>query len=120
MRSIIEYLLTLRVYPEQWGGTLLCDTISDLTTEDRGLISPRDAKARSEVCVADHTDRIVKYSREYPTNDQRRHRRPHGRGPAHTGLPRDVPSRRALRRSAYKRVQALYMNNRKLAAELCL
>ena len=120
MRSIIEYLLTLRVDPEQWGGTLLCDAISDLTTEDRGLISPRDAKARSEVCVADHTDRIVRYSREYPTNGQRRHRRPHGQGPAHTGPPREAPSRRALRRSAYKRVQALYINNRKLAAELCL
>ena len=112
--------MTLRVDPEQWGGTLLCDTISDLTTEDRGLISPGDVKARSEVCVADHTDRIVSYYREYPTNDQRRHRRPQGRGPAHTGPPRDVPSRRALRRSAYKRVQSLYMNNRKLAAELCL
>ena len=53
-------------------------------------------------------------------NDPRRHRRPQGRGPAHTGPPRDVPSRRAVRRSAYKRVQSLYMNNRKLAAELCL
>ena len=83
-------------------------------------MNPRDAKARAEVCVADHTDWIMKYPRSNPTNGRRRDRRPHGLRPAHTGHPREAPSRRAVRRAAYKRVQALYLSNKKMGAELCL